>query len=636
MRLLRDVAPHLRAEWDALMNASLNFHFDTVSATAMKRVWWCCKKEPRHRWQSLVRDRANGRGCPYCFGFLVLPEDSLGRRFPALCSEIDPAKNQEIDINSTPPGSKTEVWWKCPRVESHVWKCSIRSRTNNDHGCPHCRTASKSLAKNAPEIAAEWHNIKNAPQTPETVHAHSKKKVWWICKIQPEHTWQAQIRSRVGGSSRCPHCQKSKGTTALPPLSHFDPSLSSQWHPSKNGDLTPSQVTAGTHRKVWWQCSSDSSHEWQADVRNRARLGRGCPFCAKHSAKVSTGKSLADRFPKLASQWHPEKNNGLDPQKFLPGSATRIWWRCSGDPFHEWEASIYNRTSRQPKGECPFCNKTRLSDANSLAVVHPEVAAEWHPERNGDLTPNKVTRASGKRVWWKCLKNPSHEWDTIIRARTIHKSGCPHCAAEGGSARMQQALLDAAHSNENSLKTFQKHLSSVKELIKQVKPTSSQMIQAFYRMIYASVITALESYLADTFYRLVISSPDRTEKLLTTAPEFLEKKYSMTEVIDWQKNLPARLGEFLHGIAWHNLGKVRPMYRAVLGVEFPSEFGEMCRAVSTRHDIVHRNGRSKEHRVHRFSSEDLLNLVSLTNRFVSQIESQLHESGESSEKDGTH
>lgn len=547
MPFLRDVAPHLRVEWDALKNAALNLHFDTIASTAMKRAWWCCNKEPRHRWQSLVRDRANGRGCPYCFGFVVLPEDSLGRRFPALCAEIDTTKNPKLDIDSIPPGSKMNIWWRCSKVEPHSWRRAIRSRTINDQGCPDCRIAAKSLAHNAPEIAVEWHAQKNAPLTPELVPAHSKQKAWWVCKVNPEHVWEAQIRNRVDEGTKCPHCQKLKGMVALPPLSVFDPILSSQWHPTKNGTLSPSQVTAGTHRKVWWQCPSDPSHEWEADVRNRARLGRGCPFCARHSARVSAGNSLADKFPNLACQWHPEKNGNLNPADFLPGSAVRVWWRCSGKPFHEWEVSIYNRTSRQPNGECPFCRKTRLSDANSLAAVHPEVAADWHPERNGDLTPHDVTRASGKRVWWRCSKNPAHEWDKIIRARTIHKSGCPHCALESGSARMQQALLDAAHSNENTLKTFQKHLTSVKELIRQVTPTSSQMIQAFYRMIYSSVITALETYLADTFFRLVIASPVRTEKLLTTAPEFIEKKYSMTEVIDWQKNLPARLGEFLHG-----------------------------------------------------------------------------------------
>jgi hypothetical protein len=97
----------------------------------------------------------------------------------------------------------------------------------------------------------------------------------------------------------------------------------------------------------------------------------------------------------------------------------------------------------------------------------------------------------------------------------------------------------------------------------------------------------------------------------------------MTEVIDLQKNLPVRIAEYLNGIAWHNLRKVRPMYEGILGVVFPNEFGDVCRAVTIRHDIVHRNGRSKKHRVHRLSSQDLLDLVILADKFVGQIESQL-------------
>jgi hypothetical protein len=631
MPLLREVAPHLRVEWDASQNASLKLKFDTIPSTSNKRAWWSCSKDSRHGWRSLVRDRANGRGCPYCFGRQVLPEDSLGSRFPSLCAEIDVVRSPDLDVNSIPPGSKKEIWWKCPKDKSHSWRRAIRRRTINDQGCPQCHVASKSLARKAPGIAAYWHNEKNFPRTPETVYAHSKEKAWWICKSDPEHVWEAAICSRVNEKSNCPHCLKLRGSAALPSLLKFDTVLAQQWHPTKNGTLSPADVTAGTHRKVWWQCPGDSNHEWEANVRNRARLGRGCPFCAKHSARTTIGNSLEKMFPALASQWHPEKNGTLTPAGFLPGSGVRVWWRCLGETAHEWETSIYHRTSRQPNGECAFCRKTRLSEANSLAVIHPDVAAEWHPELNGELTPHDVTRASGKRVWWQCLKNPTHVWDTKIRARTIHRSGCPLCSLEGGAARMQQAYLDAAHWNANSLKTFKNHLTSVRDLLRQVKPTSSQMIQAFYRMIYASVITALETYLADTFFRLVVDSADRTEKLLTTAPEFLEKRYSMTEVIDWQKNLPVRIAEYLHGIAWHNLRKVRPMYEVVLGVAFPGEFGDVCRAVMIRHDIVHRNGRSKEHRVHRLTNQDLLDLVMLADKFVGKIEAQVSSSDEKSD-----
>ena len=37
-----------------------------------------------------------------------------------------------------------------------------------------------------------------------------------------------------------------------------------------------------------------------------------------------------------------------------------------------------------------------------LSVTHPEIATQWHPTENGDLTPSDVKAGSGKKVWWKC------------------------------------------------------------------------------------------------------------------------------------------------------------------------------------------------------------------------------------------
>ena len=70
----------------------------------------------------------------------------------------------------------------------------------------------------------------------------------------------------------------------------------------------------------------------------------------------------------------------------------------------------------------------RVSPEYNLAVLHPDVAAQWHPTKNGDLTPYDVTPGSGKKVWWKCEKG--HEWDATVGDRTRGR-GCPHCYKEG-------------------------------------------------------------------------------------------------------------------------------------------------------------------------------------------------------------
>ena len=54
----------------------------------------------------------------------------------------------------------------------------------------------------------------------------------------------------------------------------------------------------------------------------------------------------------------------------------------------------------------------------SLAEVNPELAKQWHPTKNGDLTPFFFSQGSEKKVWWKCDKGVDHEWESSINNRS--------------------------------------------------------------------------------------------------------------------------------------------------------------------------------------------------------------------------
>ena len=43
--------------------------------------------------------------------------------------------------------------------------------------------------------------------------------------------------------------------------------LAEEWNYDKNGDLKPSDVLPGSHKKVWWKCLK--GHEWEADIHSR-------------------------------------------------------------------------------------------------------------------------------------------------------------------------------------------------------------------------------------------------------------------------------------------------------------------------------------------------------------------------------
>ena len=114
-------------------------------------------------------------------------------------------------------------------------------------------------------------------------------------------------------------------------------------------------------------------------------------------------KSIAD-IPLLAKEWHPRKNGNLNPNEVSYGAHTRIWWQCSQNKRHEWSSTAGSRGSNHTG--CPYCKNKRVDKTNSLQTTHPDFAKEWHPIKNGKLTPDDLTAGSAKRIWWQCTKIP--------------------------------------------------------------------------------------------------------------------------------------------------------------------------------------------------------------------------------------
>lgn len=205
-------------------------------------------------------------------------------------------------------------------------------------------------------------------------------------------------------------------------LAQSHPEIAAQWHPTKNGILTPKDVTRGVNKKVWWFCDKGIDHKWQSTILNRTS-GYGCPVCTNQL--VVPSNSLITIYPEIGAQWHPTKNNLLTPNNVVPGSGKKVWWKCSVADDHEWQTSIEKRT--KDNTGCPMCSGSIVVPSNCLTTIHPEIAAQWHLTKNGTLTPNDVVPGSSKKIWWQCDKNANHTWLTAIYHRTRNKTGCSFC-----------------------------------------------------------------------------------------------------------------------------------------------------------------------------------------------------------------
>jgi DNA-directed RNA polymerase subunit RPC12/RpoP len=276
------------------------------------------------------------------------------------------------------------------------------------------------VENNRIELLEQWDEAANLPQTPHTITYGSKQKVAWRC--EHGHKWRAQVSSRTGNHSGCPVCA---GLAILPgenDLQTLFPELAAEWHPTKNAGVTSADVGAFTHRKAWWRCET-CGHEWLAEIKSRAN-GCGCPVCAGKTI-VPGINDLATRFPEIAAEWNEDKNTVLCAGDISPGSRKKVWWRC-GTCGSDYQASVVSRTNGTG---CPVCaGKTVVTGVNDLASKYPLLAEEWHPTKNGHLTPEKVASQSNKNVWWRC--SLGHEYQARVASRTVNQEGCPYCSGQ--------------------------------------------------------------------------------------------------------------------------------------------------------------------------------------------------------------
>ena len=367
-----------------------------------------------------------------------------------LLNEWHPTKNGDLSPQKITIYSGKKVWWQC--AKGHEWPALVHNRSKGKN-CPYCNgripvVGESDLATTNPALAKEWHPTKNGDLSPQKVAAYANRKVWWQCA--KGHEWPAFVNNRSRGNC-CPYCNGRLPIVGETDLATTNPALAKEWHPTKNGDLSPQEVTAYSNKKVWWQCAK--GHEWSAFVHNRSN-GKCCPYCNSQLPIVGE-TDLATTNPALAKEWHPTKNGELSPQKVTSHSGKKVWWQCAKG--HEWSTLVNSRSSGR---NCPYCNgRLPIVGETDLATTNPALTKEWHPTKNGDLSPQKVTSHSGKKVWWQCAKG--HEWSALINSRSSG-SNCPYCngylpiVGETDLATTNPALAKEWHPIKNGELTPQK------------------------------------------------------------------------------------------------------------------------------------------------------------------------------------
>jgi len=127
-------------------------------------------------------------------------------------------------------------------------------------------------------------------------------------------------------------------------------------------------------------------------------------------------------------------------------------------------------------------------------------------------------------------------------------------------------------------------------------------------MIYGHVVAATEGFLSSVFIKTTTGSEELIKRLVETDPQFSEMKFSLSHLFKERESIKDTVAAYLQDLIFHDLKKVKPMYKAVLGLDL-GDIGWLFKAVSKRHDCVHRAGYGKDGNQIAFEEDELQVLI---------------------------
>ena len=406
---LFDKFPDIASQWDYDKNQGILP--DQVPISSTLKVWWRC--ENGHSWETSIRNRTQGRGCPQCSHFgSSMPEQGIAYYLAQSCeiSQRERINNKEVDIFLPEYGVAIEY----DGIYFH------RNKVRKDK--------SKGLA-----LASEGITLIRVIESDHN-EVLNNQIYFKTDDMGSNYTWALEqlfaILVQITNNNAFSAIAINIKNDRINIRKQFDlvrkeksllvmrPDVAAEWNYEKNSPLLPEMFFESANFVVWWKCSL--GHEWKTSINLRTSQNTKCPYCS--NKKLLSGfNDLKSKRPELLQEWDFEKNTSVSPDSVTQFSNKKVWWKCSEG--HEWQAAINNRCYGRG---CPYCSgRYAILGKTDLATLRPDLLTEWDNDKNGNLKPSDFSLNSERKVWWKCSEG--HSWEALISNRT-KGHGCPYCS----------------------------------------------------------------------------------------------------------------------------------------------------------------------------------------------------------------
>jgi hypothetical protein len=289
-------------------------------------------------------------------------------------------------------------------------------------------------------------------------------------------------------------------------------------------------------------------------------------------------------------------------------------------------------------------NKTKYLDpesgrdvtADELAKLRPEeqkqIIKHWfleHYENPAENTPYDSAEGGYIYIW-----GGPHEADEVLWSefcdiipenflREIAEELEEECGTDEWASIPGPEDFDLSYLVSDFYPRFENGVETLKRLLGREIDQNEQA--SFFALLYVNAITLLEAYLSDVFISLVVKHQSLLRKFVESDSVFKAQKITTADIFRQMESIPVRVKNHLYVLPFHRLEKVQKMYSAVLGITFPPSMIEILKAVQVRHDIVHRNGLTKDGTLIILPRADVENLLIHVEQFVSEVDREVRE-----------
>lgn len=295
--------------------------------------------------------------------------------------------------------------------------------------------------------------------------------------------------------------------------------------------------------------------------------------------------------------------------------------------MYEFDINLFSTRSIRFKFACNECGATVMSD--EIYPPQPNYYAEKARDSENDVTETSY------------CENCNKEFEITIYSG--YNGGSVQIDGLSSDDEVEPIILDDFEeedlssfiiSNTDFYDTYLRSVEKIQALLQAEMPPTIQLSiqqiglpgsnniilrQYLHNLLYINAITALETYLSDAFINTVIREPKLVRKFVETTPYFKNQKVSLSNLFQKWERMDDEVKKYLSLRLWHKLSEIKLMYKDTLGINFPESVKEILKAIAIRHDLVHRNGRTKNGDEITITEDDVRKLLEQTITFVNHI-----------------